>query len=89
VGVVKENIISFIGLFAHGITGQEKEALIQIVKNNKSSQQGSFIAIDPSICVELSYLELYKEQLRQPRFLRFRFDVNWEDCTWQSLQKNN
>jgi DNA ligase D-like protein (predicted ligase) len=89
VGVLKENAVTFIGLFAHGISDQEKEALIQIVKNNQSGQKGSFIEIEPSICVELSYLELYKEQLRQPRFLRFRFDVNWEDCTWENLQKNN
>jgi DNA ligase D-like protein (predicted ligase) len=89
VGAVKGSTVVFTGLFAHGISPQEKEALIQIVKNNESGRSGSFIAIEPSICVELSYLELYKDQLRQPRFSRFRFDADWEDCTWESLQKNN
>jgi DNA ligase D len=89
VGLNQENQVAFAGLFAHGITPEEKNALIHIVKNNESSRNGSFIAIEPSICVELSYLEMYKRQLRQPRFISFRLDVRWEDCTWESLQKNN
>jgi ATP-dependent DNA ligase len=89
VGVIKDNCSTFVGLFSHGITPEEKDALIQIVKNNQCGVKGSVIFIEPSLCVELSYLELYKNQLRQPRFLRFRFDANWEDCTWESLQKRN
>ncbi|MED1862875.1 non-homologous end-joining DNA ligase [Fictibacillus nanhaiensis] len=88
VGVKKDRSVQFVGLFSHGISPEEKEALIQIVKNNIASRNGSLLLIEPSICVELSYLELYKDQLRQPRFVTFRFDTNWEDCTWESLQKN-
>ncbi|WP_231620745.1 RNA ligase family protein [Fictibacillus sp. 7GRE50] len=88
VGVIKDRSVQFVGLFSHGISPQEKEALIQIIKKNIASKNGSLILIEPSICVELSYLELYKNQLRQPRFVSFRFDTNWEDCTWESLQKN-
>jgi DNA ligase D-like protein (predicted ligase) len=89
VGVVREEQITFVGLFSHGITREEKEALIQIVKKNQSGRSGSLIMIEPSLCVELSFLEVYKEQLRQPRFLQFRFDADWEDCTWESLRKNS
>lgn len=89
VGVLKENSLIFVGLFSHGISPKEKEALIQIVKQNQSGRSGSLILIEPSICIELSYLELYKNQLRQPRFLTFRFDADWEECTWESLLKNN
>jgi DNA ligase D-like protein (predicted ligase) len=89
VGVIKDRNITFAGLFSHGISPEEKEALIQIVKKNQSRISGSRILIEPSLCVELSFLELYKGQIRQPRFLRFRFDADWEDCTWESLQKNN
>lgn len=89
VGVVRDAQIVFAGLFSHGISPEEKEALIQIVKKNQSGRSGSVITIEPSLCVELSFLEVYKEQLRQPRFFRFRFDTNWEECTWESLQKNS
>ncbi|MFD1357251.1 non-homologous end-joining DNA ligase [Fictibacillus halophilus] len=89
VGVVRDDQIMFVGLFSHGISPEEKEALIQVVKRNQSGRSGSIITIEPSLCVELSFLEVYKEQLRQPRFFRFRFDADWEDCTWESLQKNS
>ncbi|MFG6496861.1 RNA ligase family protein [Fictibacillus sp. UD] len=89
VGVIKDHTIFSTGLFSHGISPEEKEALIQIVKKNQNGKSGSLILIEPSICVDISYLELYKNQLRQPRFVSFRFDVNWEECTWESLQKNN
>ncbi|WP_231887869.1 non-homologous end-joining DNA ligase [Fictibacillus phosphorivorans] len=88
VGVKKEHAVQFVGLFSHGISSQEKEALIQIIKKNMKSRNGTLIMIEPSICVELSYLELYKNHLRQPRFVSFRFDTSWEECTWESLQKN-
>ncbi|MCM3719079.1 non-homologous end-joining DNA ligase [Fictibacillus phosphorivorans] len=88
VGVIKDDQIMFVGLFSHGISPEEKEALIQIVKKNQSGRSNSIILIEPSLCVELSFLEVYKNQLRQPRFVRFRFDADWEDCTWENLQKN-
>lgn len=89
VGVTRDDHIMFVGLFSHGISPEEKEALIQIVKKNQSGRSGSIITIEPSLCVELSFLEIYKDQLRHPRFVRFRFDADWEDCTWESLQKNS
>jgi DNA ligase D len=88
-GVLREGSIYSIGLFTHGFSPQEKEALVQIAKANHSGKKGSLIVLEPSLCVELSFLELYKEQLRQPRFIRFRLDVEWEACTWESLQKNS
>ncbi|WP_257349202.1 RNA ligase family protein [Pseudalkalibacillus decolorationis] len=76
-----------LGLFSHGLEGSEREALIQIVKANQIEQTGSLIRVSPGICVELEFLEIYDQQLRQPRFIQFRLDVHWEDCTWEALQK--
>ncbi|MFC7371765.1 RNA ligase family protein [Fictibacillus iocasae] len=77
------------GLFSHGLESEEREALIQIVKNNTSHQEGTVFYIPPFLCVELEYLELYKEQLRQPRFSRFLLNMHWEDCTWENVKKNS
>jgi DNA ligase D-like protein (predicted ligase) len=89
VGVIREGSLLFIGLFSHGMSSEEKEALVQIIKANQSERTGSLIKIEPSLCVELSFLEIYKEQLRQPRFVRFRFDADWEECTWENLQRSS
>ncbi|MDN4523707.1 non-homologous end-joining DNA ligase [Fictibacillus fluitans] len=73
------------GLFSNGISPAERESLIQVLKKNKAAENARFITVAPSICVELEYLEIYKNQLRHPRFVTFRFDVSWEDCTWERI----
>ncbi|KAA0546729.1 DNA ligase D [Bacillus sp. BGMRC 2118] len=76
-----------IGLVSHGFSSEERDALIQVIKANNVKENTDFIYVDPGICLELSFLELYKEALRQPNFVRFRFDIRWEECTWEKLQE--
>lgn len=88
VGVMKNKQIYEIGLFSHGLSPDERQALLQVIQANSVEETASFIRVNPGICVELFYLELYKEQLRQPSFSQFRFDVEWQDCTWEKLVRN-
>ncbi|WP_077617372.1 DNA ligase D [Bacillus sinesaloumensis] len=88
VGVLKNNSVYEIGLFSHGLSPDERQALLRVIKSNSVEETGQFIKVDPGICVELHYLELYKEQLRQPSFSQFRFDLEWKDCTWDKLVNN-
>jgi bifunctional non-homologous end joining protein LigD len=88
VGVVKDDNITPIGLFSHGLEGDQRDAIIQIIHKNQIDVVSGIVLVEPRICVELEFLELYKEQLRQPRFVRFRFDQTWEVCTWEALQTN-
>lgn len=87
VSVLRNEEVYPIGLVSHGFTSEERDALIQVIKANKVNENSDFIYVDPGICVELSFLELYKEALRQPNFVRFRFDLHWEECTWEKLQE--
>jgi bifunctional non-homologous end joining protein LigD len=86
VAIIQEEKLQPIGLFSHGLEGKEREALIQIVKHNQVGRKGKLIEVSPRICVELEFLELYQMQLRHPRFVQFRLDIHWEDCTWEALQ---
>ncbi|WP_245864249.1 DNA ligase D [Fredinandcohnia onubensis] len=88
VGVIRNNQIYEAGLFSHGLSPDERQALLQVIQTNSTDETASFIKVGPGICVELFYLELYKEQLRQPSFSQFRFDVEWQDCTWEKLSNN-
>lgn len=85
VGVVRDKKIFPIGLFSHGLSPEQREALIQVIKANKSDENNQYISVEPGICVELSYLEVYKEQLRQPSFSNFLLTAKWEECTWEKL----
>ncbi|OAS86730.1 ATP-dependent DNA ligase [Metabacillus litoralis] len=85
VAVLKSEEIIQVGVFSHGISSEEREALIKIVKENKRSETPSFVEIDPAIVVELQFLSLYKEQLREPSFSSFRFDKHPGECTWDQL----
>lgn len=85
-GVFKgENVIDT-GVFSHGLEGSDRDSLIRILKENKESEDSQWITISPAICVELQFLELYKNQLREPSFSAFRFDLSPHECTWEQLK---
>lgn len=87
VGLVKGQQIVHAGLFLHGIKDEEKIALYKIIKTNATKEDTQFVFIDPSISVELLFLDWYKDEIREPRFSQFRLDVTWEACTWEEARK--
>lgn len=87
IGCLNNNKIKLIGKVGQGFRKEEKEALIAIVIKNQTKKLQSIIYINPSICIEVEFLELSKNELRHPKFRRFRFDKQWEDCTWEAIQK--
>lgn len=88
VAVLREEEPYAIGVFSHGLEGEERTALIDIMRKNQKEETVNTIMMEPSICVDLQFIELYKEGLRQPRFKGFRLDKNWEDCTWEAVLKS-
>lgn len=91
VGVYDSEKIYSIGQFLFGLKPEEKNALLQIIKNNKVAEDSRFIYVVPAICVELKYLELYEEQMREPHFHQFKLDGRPEECTinqFLAQQKN-
>jgi bifunctional non-homologous end joining protein LigD len=91
VAVYKADEIYPIGLVLFGFKPEEKQTLAQIVKQNKTDEDNKFVYAPPGICLEIKYLEWYEEQLREPHFYRFRFDLTPEDCTYEKFyfqQKN-
>ncbi|WP_026584244.1 DNA ligase D [Bacillus sp. J33] len=90
-GVYQDSKIFSIGQFLFGLKPDEKQALFQIIKDNKADEDSRFIYVEPAICVDVKYLEIYEEQMREPHFHQFRFDLKPEDCTYGKFaqhQKN-
>ncbi|MBL4953888.1 DNA ligase D [Neobacillus sp. OS1-32] len=91
VSVYKGKQIHEIGQVLFGFKPEEKQALEQIIKQNTTSEDQQFIYVEPAICLEIKYLELYDFQLREPHFDRFRFDLEPKNCTYEKFifrQKN-
>ncbi|KZZ83749.1 DNA ligase D [Bacillus sp. SJS] len=85
-GLFKNGQVFSLGSFSHGLTGQEREALIQTIKKNASSSSGQVYQVAPAICVYVNFLSFYKEQLREPSFASFNFKADPAQCTWEQFQ---
>ncbi|WP_226683346.1 DNA ligase D [Sutcliffiella horikoshii] len=85
IGVFKGESVQDLGLFSHGLTSEERSALIGVIKQNSYKEDEKFVYVKPGICVEIFYLELYQSQLRHPEFKRFRFDTDVQECTAENL----
>ncbi|MEH7181142.1 DNA ligase D [Neobacillus vireti] len=91
VGVYREGKIYGIGQVLFGFKPDEKQALQSTIQQNMVSEDNQFIYVEPAICIEVKYLELYDNQLREPHFHRFRFDSKPDECTYDQFifkQKN-
>lgn len=86
-GCLIKGEIVFIGKVGQGFTKEEKEALITVVKKNQLKTAHGITYVNPSVCIEVEFLEINKNELRHPKFRRFRFDKHWEECTWEAISK--
>ncbi|MEH7500436.1 DNA ligase D [Neobacillus drentensis] len=91
VSVYKDKKIYPIGQVLFGFKPEEKQALQQTIRQNMLREDAQMIIVEPAICIEVKYLELYENQLREPHFDRFRFDLEPDKCTFDHFifaQKN-
>lgn len=91
VSVYKDLEFYPLGAVLFGFKPDEKAALFQTIKDNHIREDDQFLYVDPAICLEVKYLELYEDQMREPHFHQFRFDLKPEDCTFERFvqqQKN-
>jgi bifunctional non-homologous end joining protein LigD len=91
IAVYKEKKIHGIGQVLFGFKPDEKQALQQIVRQNNTGEDSRTIFVEPGICLEVKYLELYENELREPHFDQFRLDLKPTDCTFERFisQKKN
>ncbi|MGG3564553.1 DNA ligase D [Neobacillus rhizosphaerae] len=91
VGVYRDEKVYSVGQVLFGFKPEEKNALQQTIKHNMIREDAQFIYVEPAICLEVKYLELYDNQLREPHFDRFRFELEPSSCTYERFifaQKN-
>lgn len=74
-----------VGVFSHGMSEEEKRALLNIIKK-KGRKKNSLYSIDPAICIKLFFLSFQGETLREPFFDSFQLDHDWRECTYLQLK---
>ncbi len=87
VGVFDGEEVKELGLFTHGMSSEEKSALIAVIKQNSVREDKDYFYVQPGICLDIFYLELYQNQLRHPEFKQFRFDMDVKECNMNQFSK--
>ncbi|TYS91766.1 DNA ligase D [Rossellomorea aquimaris] len=86
IGIFDDEKIIPIGLFHFGLSPEEKKTLKAMIKKNSTKNEHSLHYIDPAITVEISYLNWYEGQLREPHFHRFLFSISPKSCTMEQFK---
>ncbi|RST58573.1 DNA ligase D [Siminovitchia terrae] len=85
VGVWKDTSMFPLGQFLFSLDYETKAALKTTIRENHTGREGSMYFVDPSICVDINYLEWTDNQLREPHFKSLRFDLQPNDCTFEKF----
>lgn len=83
--VYQEGKLKELGKFKHGLNSEDQQTLKQFF-TSKGQKKGSLYSLQPSVCVDVNCLEIQKDDLREPMFEAFRFDLSPEDCTEQKKE---
>lgn len=74
-----------VGSCKHGLSAQDGETL-RTFFTSKGNKKGEVYTLAPSVCVDVKCLHQQKNDLREPMFDSFRFELSPEDCTKQKVQ---
>lgn len=72
-------------IFRHGLSDEELKTLAKFFQTNGKQTSSMTWELPPSICVDVACISLTGDKLREPRFERFRFDVNPNEVTWKTM----
>ncbi|MBD7984323.1 DNA ligase D [Sporosarcina sp. Sa2YVA2] len=71
--------------FRHGLTDEEAQTLSTFfLANGKESHNGIW-ELKPSICVKVNCIDFDGNQLREPRFHSFNFEVELKAVNWRTM----
>lgn len=83
--VFVDEILEEVTIFRHGLSDEEIKTLSAFFKTNGKQTSKTTWELPPSICVDVACISLTGDQLREPRFEKFRFDANPFDVTWKTM----
>ncbi|MBM7540136.1 DNA ligase D [Amphibacillus cookii] len=84
VNVYQNRDVKAIGKCKHGLDKETMETLKHVFLT-KGKKQGNVLTLPPAICASVHTLDLYKGEIREPRFNALLPDVSPTDCTKAQL----
>ncbi|KAB8127463.1 DNA ligase D [Gracilibacillus oryzae] len=76
---------SELGKVKNGMNPEERKTVTTFIRENGTKQNAYYWKVNPSICIEINCLDAENQELREPNFSRFRFDLEPEECTPKQL----
>ncbi len=83
--IYREDQLIEITVFKHGFSEQEFQTLVTFFKRNGRQVTSETWEMDPSICVDIACIDFDGKKLREPRFSKFRFDLQPEFVNWKTM----
>ncbi|UOQ47385.1 DNA ligase D [Gracilibacillus caseinilyticus] len=81
-----DNKLQTLGKCKNGLKKEEKDTLQTFIKQNGKKVNGTTWNVSPSICLDIQCLDASKEELREPHFSAFRFDIEPEHCNTEAIK---
>lgn len=85
--IYKEDELTEVVTFKHGLSEEESKILIQLFKKYGTLQKEGVWELPASICVTVACIDFDGSKLREPKFHTFNHNVSPETCNWQQMQR--
>lgn len=83
--IFENDAVRTIGKCKHGLDEEEFAALKKLFISKGTKEKEGY-SLPPAICAEINTLDLFKHELREPKFNRLQPNKSAADCTAENLQ---
>lgn len=78
--------LQVLGKCRNGFTSDQKQTLIDFIKQHGQKFNATTWKVKPSICIDIHCLSATDQEIREPSFHQFRFDLEPADCTDKAVK---
>ncbi|SFL80712.1 bifunctional non-homologous end joining protein LigD [Gracilibacillus orientalis] len=83
----QDDALRILGKCKNGLERQEKETLNTFFKRYGQKVNGTTWKVEPSICMDINCLNAKDQEIREPVFNQFRFDIEPTDCNQHTVDQ--
>ncbi|WP_058307383.1 DNA ligase D [Gracilibacillus massiliensis] len=81
-----DDALEVLGKCKNGFTSNQKQTLIDFIKQNGQKINATTWKVKPATCIDIHCLSATDQEIREPYFHQFRFDLVPTDCTDKTVK---